>query len=97
MNEKTKFTKMYNDICRALAGIEPNSEAIPLVHPIGTPAQQALLQYLSLTIANSDLQSDERRKVVFDNMSASEYIHLSNFAEANGKCNDLSMKSNETN
>ena len=96
MNEKTKFTKMYNDICRALAGIEPNSEAIPLVHPIGTPAQQALLKYLSLTIVNSDFPSDERRKIVFDNMSATEYLQLSNVAEVNGKCNDLSMKINET-
>ena len=92
MNEKTRFTKIYIDICRALAGIEPNCEAIPLVYPIGTPAQQALVQYLSLTIANSDLPPDERIKVVFDNMSAMEYIQLSNFAEANGKCNDLLMK-----
>ena len=86
-NEKTQIENLYNGICRTLTGMEPNCESLPLVYPIGTPGQQALLHYLSLTIANSDLPPDERIKVVFDNMSAMEYIHLSNFAEANAKCN----------
>ena len=80
---KFEIEKIRDEICRSLAGTNPTNQAMPLIRPIGTMGQEALLHFFELSIESSELPPGERNLAIFDNMSESEYIALKNFAEAN--------------
>lgn len=90
--EKSEVKTMYKKMCNYFAGVDPYCDTMPMVRLTGTAGQEAMMNYLRLTIDNYDLPPDERRKAVFDNMSATEYIDLSNYMTANGVCKKLNQK-----